>query len=460
MKSDSLLKVGLLCMLFTVGTANAQLKIKRPKVKVKTPSVSVGKGDKNVDSSVPASGSSTNTSSPVSKNDPSGLFKNVSDNSSAEYHRQKVVGNLQKIEQEFQKENIDYQALKRLMEESEQSLKSIKKLEPNVDSSLFYEKYNPLKDRADKQNGMYAEANELEKLFEGSFHASERTKHEDPISFGLIERSTELRECYCTYGTKRTYAEYKEKKKRYEQIVSELAGYNDTETKEKFDRMTTCQENGNKYAIWASTENIDNVVEAYNKEHKPLDPHGVIKYSDDYLNALNRISSDYSMEYGTEAATAIEKGKQRVESIKSEAERYISSGEFDAHKEKVHKDRIAKEFLPKAVRSSSGLQQGVKTFIVGAKFNEHIGNMFDLKPATKALKVNITSTGAKIKKHANGIPRWKYHSTWVAYKDADGRCYKVAVRVKYEYAGGGTYSKTPIYLADEPVEMACENVYK
>jgi hypothetical protein len=103
--------------------------------------------------------------------DPSGLFKNITNDESANVHRKNAVTNLSAIESEYAKTSVDYEVLTKLMFENERTLGHVMKLEPKVDRSNYDAKYLPLKEKADKQNAVYVEIVKLEKSFQKDFSA-------------------------------------------------------------------------------------------------------------------------------------------------------------------------------------------------------------------------------------------------------------------------------------------------
>lgn len=59
--------------------------------------------------------------------------------------------------------------------------------------------------------------------------------------------------------------------------------------------MEACLANGNKYAAWASKENVTKEVAEYSTKNKKDEPEDVIKRCDDYLAGLDPIEADKSL---------------------------------------------------------------------------------------------------------------------------------------------------------------------
>ena len=420
-----------------------------PKVKVKTPKVKTPK------ISGSSGGSSSGSSTSVGpKNDPSGLFTNVTDDPSAQSHRKSAVENLSKMEAFYSSESIDYEEFKKVVAGNEKKLGFIKKLEPDVNADKYYEKWNPLKERADKEIKNYDRVKELEDLIEKEFGASEKFRTPDPMTFRADAYGVS-RACYCrTYKDHtKTYQEYADAKAEYEKLTGELVGYKREYIQERIATMTTCLENGNKYAVWASGENLKTMVEDYYEKENALKPKKVINRCDEYIAALERIETDYSLNLSAEAKTALSNGKAKTKKIKGQSEEYISSGKYQAHLDKLHAEKIAKVFLPKPVTRNSSLESGAKAYLKTSEYAEYA----DEAAVSTTVKASVQTTAPKVVKNEYDIPKYKYHHVCVSYKGKDGKCYLVHVYANYTYEGGGVYQKTPHWGADRPEEMACGN---
>ncbi len=445
---------GIITTTFVLGisaitTLNAQIGIKKPTVNIEKPKVEIGNG-KTTASDVGLGGK-----------DASGLFKNVTTDPSAEMHRKNAVANLNTLEEEYKKSTVDYTMLTKLIFENERTLGHITKLEPKVDAEKYYEKYQPLKDRADKENAIYADVKKLEDLFQKEFNAKTEFKKPDPLNFRSDSYSGQ-KQCYCrNYSSEtKTYAEYNDAKTKYMELTNQLVGYKNDNTQTILSNNTVCLENGNKYAVWASTENLAVAVEKYNSDKKESDPKKVILRCDDYIKALERIESDYSLNLSSEAKTALADGKKKTTAIKTDAELYISSGKYQVYLDKVYAEKIAKVFMPKAVTKNATLETGAMAYVKGQEYNDYLKNRVKESEVATTLRAVTLTKEPYVKKNEYGIPLYQYHEMWVAYKGKDGKCYLTAVYASYTYKGGGTYATVPTWGADAPDEMACENVNK
>lgn len=428
----------------------AQINIKKPNLKVETPKVDAKKDNEE---------SNNGGSIAIPKSDPSGLFSNISDDVSAKSHRNKAVENLNALESMYKSDKINYENLNSTVNTIEKSLQTIKKLEPAVNADKFNERYSPLKKRADEDYAVYKKVKETEKVIAKEYSA--------PLDVNEVHVPTYdayfsfQKECYCSRQEQtKSYQEFLNVKKEYEEQTSKLIGYTDEITQKYFTRMEDCIEGGNKYALWVAKDKMKLEVINFNEAEKPLNPQAVIEKCKKYTDALILVETDKSLNLSSEARTALSDAKKQVAAIKSEAERYISSGEFEAHKAKVHAEKIRKEFLPKAVASNSTLTSGATKYITGQEMKTYITENLGLSPVASVLKSNLTTEKPEVVKNEYDIPKYKYHVIWVAFKDTDGKCFKAPVYATYKYLGGGTYETSPTYSADAPIEMACENVNK
>ncbi|MGV3630712.1 MAG: hypothetical protein ACO1O6_05885 [Bacteroidota bacterium] len=427
---------------------NAQIKIKKPEIEVSKPTIGKGSGSSDDKSVIPGK-------------DPSGLFSKVTDDPSAQHHRKTAVANLATLEGEFGKSSVDYEMLTKLMFENERTLGHIKKLEPNADASKYYEKYNPLKERADKENAVYAQVKKLEDLFEKEFKGQVEYKNPDVLSYRADSYGSR-KDCYCRAaytGQDKTYNDYVTNKAEYDKLTAQLVGYTDENTQKGFTNMTTCLANGNKYAAWAAKDNVQKDVVAYSATNKIALPKDVIKRCEDYLAALGRIEADHSLSLDAGAKAAMTEGKAAITKIKAENELYISSGEYQKYLDKVHAEKIAKVFLPKAVTSNPTMEEGAKKYVKGVEFAEYLKGRGD-SPVASTVKAVTLTREPYVKKNEYDLPVYQYHEFWVSYKGTDGKCYMTAVYASYTYKGGGTYATVPTWGADAPEEMSCANVSK
>lgn len=427
--------------------------IPKPKVDVKVPKVKTT-----------TSGNSEQKASPLDvtapgKQDPSGLFSNISDDVSAKSHRNKAVENLNSLENMFKSEKVNYAELNEIVENNEITLQKVKKLEPAVNTDKYYERYAPIKKRVEDDYAVYSKVKQIEKLIANEYSAPLDVNEVHVPSYSAF--FSDQKECYCSREEPiRSYQEYLGVKKEYEDQTSKLIGYSDEITQKYFARMVDCIEGGNKYAQWVAKDKLKIEVIDFDIAEKPLNPEAVIEKCKKYSDAITRVENDKSLNLSTEAKTALNEAKKQVATIKTEAERYISSGEFEIHKAKVHAEKIRKEFLPKAVASNSTLTSGATKYITGQEMKTYLTEKLGMSPVESVLKANLTTEKPVIVKNEFDIPKYKHHVIWVAYKDSEGKCFKAPVYATYFYSGGGSYETTPTYGADEPIEMACENVSK
>lgn len=393
--------------------------------------------------------------------DPSGLFKNVSNDPSADVHRKNAVAGLQTLEEEYKKSSVDYVALGKLMFENERTLGYITKLEPKVDRSKYDERYLSLKDRATKELAIYEEVAKLEKTIYNDFKAQAEMKKPDPLTFRGSGYSSH-KNCYCdnSYsGSTKTYADYVATKKQYEELTAKLVGYKNEETQKMFANMTACLSNGNAYAIWAAKENFNVAVVEYAKTNKPSQPKRVITRCEEYSAALDRIEKDYTLNLDAASLSALKEAKTSAQKTKEDAELYISSGQFQKYQDQMHAAEIAKVFLPKAVTKNATLEAGAMTYLKGTEYTDYLTRNSE-SPVASTVRAVTTTKEAIVKKNEWGLPLYEYHEVWVAYKGKDGKCYMAAVYASYTYKGGGVYATVPTWGADLPEEMACDNMMK
>lgn len=439
------------CMCLSLSMHAQFPKVKKPKVKA--PKISVP--TKTTSSSSGSSGSSA--SKIVPKNDPSGLFLNVTDNPSAEMHRKNAVATLSTLEENFGSESINYEEFKKTVAKNEKTLGFIKKLEPDCKSDKYYEQWNPLKEKADVQIAAYNRVKEIEYLIEQEFYISEKYKTPNPLTF-RTESYGAHHACYCRpYDSKtKTYDEWAAAKKEYGEQTAKLQGYTHENTQKRLANMATCLENGNKYAAWASGENYDKAVQGYYDSNNAGDPKGVIERCEKYIAALERIESDYSLNLSAEAKSALSGAKTKTAAVKAKSEEYISSGAYDNYLAKEHAAKIAKVFLPEVRAKNSSIEAGAKKYVMSSDFAKYA----DERAPASTVRTSMQTPDHRVVKNELGLPKYQYHECWVSYKGKDGKCYAVAVYANYTYKGGGTYATVANWGHDRPVEMACENVSK
>jgi len=450
MKQSTTPYTAVFLFVFVGFSAYSQIKVKKPEINISKPKIEIGGGN---------SGSENEIS--IGTKDPSGLFSNCTSDPSAEHHRKTAVANLATLEGEYTKTSINYDDLTKLIFENERTLGHIVKLEPKVNSEKYYAKYAPLKERADKENAIYAEIQTLEKLFEKEFNAPTKYKTPSPLTFRTDSYGAHD-ECYCrNYDSEtKTFAEYTAAKKQYADLSAQLVGYTNPSTQTGFKEMDQCIENGNTYAQWVANENYQKEVVEYNTTNKAASPKKVIERCENYLEGIKRVETDYSLNYSEAAKTALSNAKTATSKIKTEAELYISSGEFQTYLDKVHAEKIAKVFLPKAATKNTTLEQGAMNYVKGTEYAEYLKDNLGESAVASTVRAVTLTTQPYVKKNEYGIPKYQYHELWVAYKGVDGKCYMTAVYASYTYKGGGVYASQPTWGADAPEEMSCLNLNK
>jgi hypothetical protein len=427
-------------LLLTPQEAAAQFpKIKAPKIE--TPKIKVPKAD---DVKVPKGGndSKTTDSKTTIGSKSSGSFSNITDDVSAGLHRQTCDKNIETITAEYAKPSPDYVELTKLRKDTDDRLGFVKKLEPNVNATKFEEKYTPLKTRMDKDIANYEKAKTLEALFQDTYYYDSKYQQYDFYNY-------KKRGCYCNESYPKSVAkdsEFSAKKAEYKATIALLVGYTDADTEKIFATAESCYANGNTYAAWLGGENVA-TLDKFAAENEANEPKRVIEKATEYSAVIDMLMADPSFVLTADSKTKLAEGKARVEKIKTSAETYISSGRFQAHLDKLHKEKIAKVFLGKAASKNPTIEKGAMDFVK----SEGLGT------AVRAVTVD---NDYQVAKNDVGIPKWQYREMEVAYKDKDGKCFKVTVYASYTYKGGGTYATVPTYGRDSEKEMACENVNK
>jgi hypothetical protein len=439
MKNRTLSGIAFLGLTFISLNINAQIKIQKPQIKINT-----GNGTQDINFG----------------KDPSGLFTMVSDDPSAVSHRRIAVENLEKLEAEYKKSSVDYDVVSKLITETERELGYVKQLEPKAKSEKYYDRYTPVKERADKELAVYNEVTKLEKIFKNDFKASidytmPSVENYGTGNYGAVK-------CYCRAynSSEKTHADFLAYKAEYDKLTAQLVGYKDIETQSALNNLQTCLKNGNQYAIWASKENVTKEITDYNAKNGAAEPTKVIEKCTKYLAGLKKIEADYSLDLSTDAKAALAEGTKNVTKVKTDLETYISSGAFKKYEEKMYADKIAKVFLPKAVTSNPKLEEGAKAYVKGAEFANYLKENAGMSAVASTVKAVTLTKEPYVSKNEFGIPNYEYHELWVSYKGTDGKCYRTAVYASYTYKGAGTYATIPTWGADRPEEMSCLNVSK
>lgn len=439
MKNKTLTGIAFLGLTFMSLNINAQIKIQKPQIKINT-----GNGTEEINFG----------------KDPSGLFTMVSDDPSAVSHRRIAVENLEKLEAEYKKPSVDYNVVSKLITETEKELSFVKKLEPKAKSEKYYDRYTPVKEKADKDLAVYSEVVKLEKIFKNDFKASIEYTTPSVENYGTGNYGAV--KCYCrSYNSsEKTHADFMAYKTEYDKLTSQLIGYKNVETQSTLNNLQTCLKNGNQFVIWASKENVQKEINDYNTKNGAADPTKVIEKCTKYLAGLKKIEADYSLDLNSDAKAALAEATKNVTKTKTDLETYISSGAFKKYEEKLYAEKIAKVFLPKAVTSNPKLEEGAKAYIKGAEYANYLNDNLKMSAVASTVKAVTLTKEPYVKKNEFGIPTYEYHELCVSYKGVDGKCYKAYVYASYTYKGAGTYATVPTWGADRPEEMSCLNVSK
>lgn len=214
--------------------------------------------------------------------------------------------------------------------------------------------------------------------------------------------------------------------------------------------------------VQAMDKEIDETLKKMNQKYRGGDYEEYKYQPKRFLTDLNKLS-DYFYFYKRNLISDVSKissTENKLTTEKKKIENYINGGEYDKFLEKVEEEKLAKEFLPKAEASNSGLQSKAIKYIKGEEMRKYLTDRLGRKPVATVLKANVVTVKPHIKKNEIDLPKYKYHVIWVAFKDKVGSCYKVPVYATYQYLGGGTYESIATYSADKPIQMACVNVSK
>jgi len=394
--------------------------------------------------------------------DPSGLFFNITDNPSADSHRKNAVKNLKLLTAEMAKSPVDYSLVSKTIKDNDRSLAAIKKLEPMVVSKKYFQKYDPIIAKANSQLKTYGELKQVEKSLKNS-NANPEYREISPLKFGASKGRSADVTCYCQakYEDPVSHKDFTANKAKFEELKGQLPGYKNEAIDNAIANREKCIENGSKYVDWASKGGVEKEINLYNTENKAADPKSVIKKADKYVKALDLMEKDISLNLSDDSKKSIATCKTLVTKVKTDAELYISSGEFQKYLDKMHAEKIAKVFMPKSTAKDAALEAKAKNLILSEEFVKDMkrGYSIDVSPKSVSRTV-LYSKDPKYNKTNLGLPKSRTLFVWVAYKDADGKCFKVPVYAVYEYIGGGKYAAAPRIGAEFPEEMACENVSK
>ena len=442
--------------MFAAFGAQGQITIKKPKINVEAPKVGVGSDKSN---------SNDGGSSVVPKADPSGLFTRITDDPSARSHRAEAVKNLELLEAEYAKDIVDYSNAESLMEQIDKRLGMVMKLEPNVGKEKFDDRYNAVKEPVSKDLEVIKPMKEMAKTLRTKFSASGEYQEIEVIAYRKITGYRDAAACYCReHDQTGTYAEYEKLKQDYLTEGSKVPKYKDEAAEKSIAYMDNCLSNSVKYVEYVSTKAVKKDIVDYNAQEKPANPTAVISKCGEYLEALGRIETDPSLNLPSSSLQALKTTKAEVARIKTEAEVYISSGEFEKYKAAMRAERAKLVEMPKAVTKSPALEsQAINYILKGQAFKNYLASTHgDAKKGNPVSSIKAVSLHSQpqVKKNALGVPVYQFKEIVVAYKDTDGLCQIVSVYAEYEYKGGGTYSSEPRWAADAPIQIACENVNK
>jgi hypothetical protein len=380
--------------------------------------------------------------------DESGLFSNCTSNDIAYYKRRDVAGRLNLLEAEYQKNPLQYGELTKLVDEIEKYLSEILALEPSVNRSKFDARYLPLKQRADKDLPQYAKLEAMAKKLTTDFY------HQ---SNNFYRPSSGDNPCYCG-GNGKKYSEFESAKKEFQDQAKLLAGYPSRSTDDLFSRMESCQKKASEEVNGFATVNLNMVMTSI-PGLKANQPERVIQECSDYLEKLERMESDPSLNFDASTRSAIENAKATVTNSKTESETYISSGEFQKYRDQLHAEKIAKVTMPQAKSQNAALEAKAVAHVKGEDYGAFIKREGHESISTTLRAVTTTSV-LNVRKNEYDYPKYSFQSVCVAYKTTDGKCYITEVEFRYEYIGGGTYSNTAEIHHFLPTEIACQNVTK
>lgn len=399
------------------------------------------------------------------KSDPSGLFENISDDPSARSHRAEAVKNLELLEAEYAKEIVNYSSVEEYIAQIDKRLGMVVKLEPAVVKDKFEERYNQIKTPVLNDLEVIQPMKEMSKTLRNKFNASGEYREIEVLAYRKISGYQDAPACYCReHDQTGTYTEFQQLKEDYRAAGAKVPKYKDEATEKSIDKMEKCLENSIKYVDFVTSTDYQKVIVAFSKQEKPSNPTAVITKCEEYLKGLDRIQTDPSINLPEASTNALQTTKVEVEKIKTEAEVYISSGEFEKHKAAVRAERAKLVEMPKAVAKSTSLESQAVNFILkGESFRNYLasthGDNKKGKPVS-SIKTALLHSQCVVKKNALDIPLYQYKEIVVAYKDEDGLCQIVSVYAEYTYKGGGVYASEPTFSSDAPIQIACENINK
>lgn len=306
--------------------------------------------------------------------------------------------------------------------------------------------------------GVIGEMNAIEKTVYNDYGVSDKYETPNPTAFRVPQGYRATAPCYCrAWDETWTHADYTALKKNYRDLGAKVPKYINDDAEKRWTKLETCMANGNKYAMWASNESLKTAVIEYSAKEKPLKPKSVIRRCKEYNEGLERIKSDPSLNLSTEAVAALDQAIETTTSTKTEAETYISSGEFQKHLDKIAAEKAKSVFMPKAATQNSGLEAGAKKYIKGQEYADYLDRL-DKNAVASTIRAVSVNKGYFVHKNDYDIPEYQYKEIVVAYKDSKGICHKATVYANYTYKGGGTYSTVANWGADSPTQIACENV--
>lgn len=281
--------------------------------------------------------------------------------------------------------------------------KTLKKLQALLDNENF-----------DFRTGeQLVERNNLKKLendFAKKCGADEEYRQKDPLKYKSAPNYKTYDLCYCQYGEITTsHKDFLVKISEYENFKSQNKELKSEYIEKRIENRLVCVEDGNKYAVWASTESVEKEVVTYSNENKAAEPKKVIERAGGYLKALDLIENDVTLNLLEEAKSSLTSGKSVVSKIKLDAEKYISSGEYQKHLDKLNAEKITKVFMPKYSAKSAKIEGLAKEYVNDSSFKDFLKE--NRKNAVGSiLRIVLKSTEAQIIKNNIDIPKSRYHT--------------------------------------------------
>ncbi len=434
-------------IVFILLSSHSLCQLGNLKGKVKPPNTSISNNNSN-----------NNKPSTLKGSDKSGLFSKIDPNGSVASHCRTAVEDLNKLDEFYASNKIDYEALQKLMDHLNRTLANIRKLEPEVDETKFQERFSSLEERALNDFSALKRIKEIDKILREDFLTESEFPKPNPLNYRLEEDI-----CYCRRKAEnnRPLNEYLDLRNEYFKLEKQLVGYHDKYELAIIGKIDSCVSNAFNYLEWVCHENFEKEIIDFNAKRKESNPKSVIKKCEEYKLFFERFITDYSIQIDQKAETLINETTLKINAIQQESEEYISSGKYQIYLDKMHTEKIASVFVPKAEYSNSTLEAGVKKWVMGAK--DHF-NGFAIGDKIEGIKsVNRTSISTPspiVEKNNDGTIKWKYYSIWTAFTTTDNKCYLVRVFATYNYEGGGKYSSTPVYGSEYLDEMSCDNVNK